>query len=92
LLKKIEDVTPKTLEDATEFKGNNKIGEVKNVMGDKVSGEKQNTTGPVAKATAQPVQANDADNKHPLPLPPTPKGPKPAGVGAQDAAPQTQIG
>jgi hypothetical protein len=92
LLKKIEDVTPKTLEDATEFKGNNKIGEVKNVMGDKVSGEKQDTTGPVAKATAQPVQANDADNKHPLPLPPTPKGPKPAGVGAQDAAPQTQIG
>jgi len=91
LLKKIEDVTPKTLEDATEFKENNKIGEVKNVMGDKVSGEKQDTTGPVSKATAQPPQVNDADNKHPLPLPPTPKGPKPAGVGAQDAAPKPRL-
>ncbi len=91
LLKKIEDVTPKTLEDATEFKENNKIGEVKNVMGDKVSGEKQDTTGPVAKATAQPAQVNDADNKHPLPLPPTPKGPKPPGVSAQDAAPKPKL-
>jgi hypothetical protein len=91
LLKKIEDVTPKTLEDATEFKENNKIGEVKNVMGNKVSSEKQDTTAPVANASKQPLQVNDADNKHPVPLPPTPKGPKPAGVGAQDAAPKPKL-
>jgi Domain of unknown function (DUF4157) len=91
LLKKIEDVTPKTLEDATEFKENNKVSEVKGVMGDKVAGEKQDTTGPVANATAQPLQVNDTDNKHPAPLPPTPKGPAPAGVGAQDAAPKPKL-
>ena len=91
LLKKIEDVTPKTLEDAADFKENNKVGEVKSVMSGKVSDEKKDTTGPVSDAHAQPLQVNDADNKHPLPLPPTPKGSKPAGVGAQDAAPKQKL-
>jgi len=88
LLKKIEDVTPKTLEDAVDFKENNKVSEVKTVMTEKVSEQKKDTTGPVTTANAQPLQVNEADNKHPLPLPPTPKGAKPAGVGAQDAAPK----
>lgn len=91
LLKKIEEVTPKTLEEATEFKENNKIGDVKNAMGEKVASEKTNSTGPVDKATAQPLQVNDADNKKPLPLPPTSKGPRPAGVGAKDAAPKNKM-
>ena len=91
LLKKIEDATPKTLEDAADFKENNKVGEVKTAMSEKVSDEKKDTTGPVSSAHAQPLQVNDADNKHPLPLPPTPKGPKPAGVSAQDAAPKQKM-
>jgi hypothetical protein len=91
LLKKIEDATPKTLEDAADFKENNKVGEVKSVMSGKVAEEKKDTTGPVSDAHAQPIQVNDADNKHPLPLPPTPKGAKPEGVGAQDAAPKQKM-
>lgn len=90
LLQKIESITPKTLEEATEFKDNNKIGEVRNAMGNKVADQKQNTTEPVNKATTQPLVVNDADNKKPLPLPPTLKGAKPPGVGAAEAAPKNK--
>ncbi len=91
LLKKIESITPKTLEEATEFKENNKIDGVKTAMGEKVAGEKQNTTGPVNNATQQSLQVNEADNKQPVPLPPTLKGAAPAGVGARDAAPKNKL-
>ena len=91
LLKKIEDVTPKTLEEATDFKDNNKVGEVKNAMGQTVAAEKRDTAGPVTEANAQPLQVNDVDNKHPVALPPTTKGAKPAGVGAQAAAPKQKL-
>ena len=90
LLQKIESITPKTLEEATEFKDNNKIGEVRNAMGNKVADQKQNTTEPVNTATTQPLKVNDADNKKPLPLPPTLKGAKPPGVGAAEAAPKNK--
>ena len=92
LLKKIEAITPKNLEDATEFKENNRIGEVKNAMGDKVASEKEKTNGPVEKATKAPLQVSEADNKSPVPLPPTLKGNKPAGLGAKDAAPKPKFG
>ncbi len=91
LLKKIESITPKTLEEATEFKENNRIGEVKEAMGSKVSEEKKTTTGPVTAATTQPLQVNNADNKKPLPLPPTIKGAIPSGPGAKDAAPKQKL-
>jgi hypothetical protein len=91
LLKKIEEITPKTLEEATEFKENNKIDGVKNAMGEKVAGEKENTTGPVNKAAQQPLQVNPADNKQPVPLPPTPGGPMPAGISASNAAPKKKL-
>ncbi|PSR52324.1 hypothetical protein AHMF7605_01700 [Adhaeribacter arboris] len=91
LLKKIEEITPETLEEATEFKENNKIGEVKNVMGEKVSHEKQATTGPVTQAAEQPLQVNEADSKKPLPLPPTHPGTIPGKPVAQDAAPKPKL-
>ncbi|MES2649713.1 MAG: DUF4157 domain-containing protein [Bacteroidota bacterium] len=90
LLKKIEEVTPKNLEEATEFKENNKISQVKGAMGEKVATEKGNSTGPVDKATEQPLQVNDADNKKPVALPPTVKGARPPPVGAKDAAPKNK--
>lgn len=91
LLKKIEEITPKNLEEATEFKENNKIEGVKSAMGEKVSSEKQNTTGPVNNAVQQPLQVNNGDNKQPVPLPPTPKGPLPANSGAKNAAPKNKL-
>jgi hypothetical protein len=91
LLKKIEEVTPKNLKAATEFKKNNKISQVKSAMGQKVASEKEKTAGPVEQVTQQPLQVNDADNKKPDPLPPTPKGSQPAGIGAQDAAPKPKL-
>ena len=91
LLKKIEAVTPKNLEEATEFKENNKIEGVKAAMGEKVSSEKQNTTGPVNNVVQQPLQVNGADNKQPVPLPPTPTGPLPGNSGAKNAAPKNKL-
>lgn len=91
LLKKIEEVTPKKLVAVTEFKENNKIAEVKSAMGQKVVSEKEKTAGPVEHATHQPLQVNEADNKKPLPLPPTPKGSQPQSIGAKDAAPKSKL-
>jgi hypothetical protein len=90
LLKKIEDVTPKSLEEANEFKENNKIGGIKNAMGEKLASEKENTTGPVSVSSKQPLQVNPGDNKQPVPLPPTPQGPMPPGINAKNAAPKNK--
>lgn len=91
LLKKIEEVTPKQLEDVTEFKENNKIDNVKTAMGQKVVAEKDKTAGPVEHVNQQPLQVNEADNKKPVALPPTPKGNVPESIGAKDAAPKPKL-
>ena len=91
LLKKIEEVTPKQLEDVTEFKENNKIDNVKTAMGQKVVAEKDKTAGPVEQVNQQPLQVNEADNKKPVALPPTPKGYVPLSIGAKDAAPKPKM-
>lgn len=91
LLKKIEAVTPKNLKEATEFKENNKIDGVKTAMGEKVSSEKQNTTGPVNNVVQQPLQINANENKQSISLPPTPKGPLPGNPGVKNAAPKNKL-
>ncbi len=92
LLKKIEEITPKNLEEANDFKKDNKIDKVKTTVNEKVEGGKKETTGPVDKATAEPLQVNPADNKQPVPLPPTPAGPKPGEPGAANAVPKNKTG
>ncbi|QNF34704.1 DUF4157 domain-containing protein [Adhaeribacter swui] len=91
LFKKIEEITPQTLQEATEFKENNRIGEVKKAMGKKVAQEKQSTTAPVAQASAQPLKINEEDHKKTAPLPPTPQGAVPAMLGAREAAPKPKL-
>lgn len=91
LRKKIEEVTPKNLEEANEFKESKKVNSVKNAMDEKVEQGKQDTSGPVSNATVAPLQVNNADNKQPVSLPPTNKGAKPAGIGAKDAAPKPKM-
>ena len=88
LLQKIADVTPKNLEEADEFKDNNRIGEVKTAMGGKVADEKGKNVGPVEQANATPLAVNQADNKVDVSLPPTAPGAKPASIGATAAAPK----
>ncbi len=91
LKKRIESITPKTLEEANSFKENNNMAEVKSAMTEKVADEKQNTAGPVTAASEAPLQVNPGDNKQPLPLPPTEKGTKPAAPAAKDAAPKKKL-
>ncbi|MBS1744754.1 MAG: DUF4157 domain-containing protein [Bacteroidetes bacterium] len=88
LLQRISEITPKTLEEADEFKENNRIDEVKGEMNQKVSAEKQNTVGPVTQATKEPLHVNAIDNKQPVTLPPTEKGENPESIGAKNAAPK----
>ena len=88
LLAKIEEITPKTLEEADDFKEKNRINEVKGDVNSKVAAEKQTTVGPVAQATGQPLKVDDNENKKPVTLPPTEKGEKPGSIGARNAAPK----
>ncbi|HTI61070.1 eCIS core domain-containing protein [Mucilaginibacter sp.] len=90
LLARITEVTPKTLEEADDFKEHNKIGEVKTEVGQKVSAEKENTTGPMTHATADPLHVNESENKQPVTLPPTNAGSSPASIGAKNAAPKAK--
>ena len=91
LLKKIAAITPKNLKEATEFKENNRIGEVKGAMGQKVASEKEKSAGPVEQVTEQPLAVNEGDNKKPDSLPPTVKGAPPGGLGAREAAPKKKL-
>src|SRR5206468_2171805 len=77
-----------TLEEADDFKEHNRIDEVKGEMNKKVAAEKENTTGPVTHATAEPLQVKDSDKKQPVSLPPTDKGNAPASIEAKDASPK----
>jgi len=92
LLKKIEEIAPKNLKEASDFKNNNKIEQVKAAVNEKVETGKQTTTGPVNLATATPLQIDPADTKKPMPLPPTLAGARPAGLGAKDAIPKDKTG
>lgn len=87
MLKKIEEITPKNLEAAVNFKNSNKINEVKAVVNQKVENGKQATTGPIDTAKAQPLQVNALDNKQPTPLSPTLVGSKPS-LNTKDAVPK----
>lgn len=88
LREKIEAATPQTLEEANEFKENNRVGEVKAAVGQKVAEGKAETTGPVATEATTPMAVNPADAKQAQALPPTPAGPRPTIPGAKDAAPK----
>ncbi|NVK65036.1 MAG: hypothetical protein HWE22_10640 [Flavobacteriales bacterium] len=88
LMKRINEMTlPKNLEEADEFKNNNKLDDVnKAAMGD-VNQQKEETVGSIDQATNQEPNAEAIPAKEVKPLRPVPEGEKPKSVNADAAIP-----
>jgi hypothetical protein len=92
LMQKIAAITPQTLEEADNFKENNKIDSVKGEVSSKVTDEKKQASGPVEEKTKEPPNTSGITPKPVTPLPPNQAGAKPGDVGAAGAAPKPKDG
>lgn len=88
LLKRIEELAPKSQEEADDFKEDNKLGGVKEQMSSGVAEGKAESRGPLE---AKKDEAPDTKSVEPKPVTPIPDpaaGTAPPGVGANEAAPK----
>ncbi|MBS1824042.1 MAG: DNA/RNA non-specific endonuclease [Acidobacteria bacterium] len=88
LMEKIAQIAPKTLEEADEFKDDNKAGELKGAVSGKVQESKEGTARPVKDTAAETPDTGTVQPKPVEPLPPTDPGAPPADIHAQAAAPK----
>ncbi|MBD2199073.1 MULTISPECIES: hypothetical protein [Calothrix] len=90
LMERIADMAPKNLEEADEFKNNNKLDSVKGDLSGKVKEEQKNSQGPLEEKSKQKPDTSGIEAKQVTPLPPTEPGAPPTGVGADKAAPKSK--
>ncbi|KYC36087.1 hypothetical protein WA1_40830 [Scytonema hofmannii PCC 7110] len=90
LMERIADMAPKTLEEADEFKNDNKLDSVKEELGDKVNEEQKNSQGPLDEKTKETPDTSGIEPKTVEPLPPTEPGEAPTDINAQNAAPKSK--
>ncbi len=88
LMAKVAELTPKTLEQARDFKKNNGAGAMKGAVQGQVSTSKQAAAEPIATTNAEAPDPSAATPKPVEPLPPTDPGPPPPDLGAARAAPK----
>ncbi|MCI1278635.1 MAG: DUF4157 domain-containing protein [Nitrospira sp.] len=88
LLKRIEEMTPKTTAEADEFKSNNQLGAIKQEMGGQVSQERGKAAGPLEEKKDQAPDLKSVPPKPVTPLAAPEAGPAPGNLGAQGAAPK----
>lgn len=88
LMQKIAAITPNTLEEADEFKENNKIGSVKSEVSSQVTDEKKQASDPIENKTKEEPNTNGITPKPVTPLPSTQAGSKLVDVGAIGATPK----
>ena len=88
LLKRIEEMTPKTTSQADEFKDNNQLGSVKQEMGGQVSQERSKAAGPLEEKKDQAPDVKSVPPKPVTPLAAPDAGPAPVPLGAPGAAPK----
>ncbi|HKU49646.1 MAG TPA: hypothetical protein VJP79_06825 [Nitrososphaera sp.] len=88
LFEKIASVAPKNLEEADDFKKENKASSVKESVASNVKQGKEGAQAGIKQATTQAPDPSSAKPKEVADLPPTPAGPAPPSVGAQQAAPK----
>ncbi len=88
LMEKIAAITPKTLEEADEFKENNQIDSVKGEVSSQVTEEKKQASNPIEEKTKEPPDSIGIAPKPVKPLPPAQAGAKPGNPGAAGAAPK----
>jgi hypothetical protein len=88
LLAKIASVAPKNLEEADDFKKDNKAASIKDSVTSEVKTGKESAQGAIKQTTAQPPDPSSAKPKEVTELKPAEKGPAPPKIGAQLAAPK----
>ena len=88
LLAEIEKITIKNQKDIEEFKQNNKTASIKSGLNSELSHQKETTQGPIKQATEQQPNESGLAPKESIELPKVDAGPKPPGIGAEEAAPK----
>ncbi|HEY9778927.1 MAG TPA: DUF4157 domain-containing protein [Leptolyngbyaceae cyanobacterium] len=88
LMDKIAEATPKNLEQADNFKNNNKIDEVKQEVSSQVTEQQKQAQEPIENKTKEKPNPSGIEPKPVTPLPPKQAGPKPPDVKAAKAAPK----
>ena len=88
LMEKIAAVTPQTLEEADNFKNNNKIDSVKGELSSKVTEEKKQASGPIEEKAKEQPDTSGIAPKPVTPLTPEKAGSPPSDIGAEKAAPK----
>lgn len=88
LMQRIQELTPKTAEDADNFKENDVAGSLKGEMQGEVKTEQDKSQAPLEKATEAAPDATAATPKSVTPLTPNDPGVAPVNPEAQKAAPK----
>jgi hypothetical protein len=88
LMGRIQELAPRTAEEADNFKEQNKVGGLKDEMKGKVAEEKSASKSPMEQAAEKPPDTAGVEPKPHEPLTPTEPGAPPTDVGASKAAPK----
>ncbi|MCP2729206.1 eCIS core domain-containing protein [Limnofasciculus baicalensis] len=88
LMEKIAAVTPQTLEEADNFKNNNKINSVKGDLSSQVTAEKKQAADSIENKTKESPNTSGIPAKPVTPLPPNQIGSPTSDIGASAAAPK----
>ncbi|MEH2037995.1 eCIS core domain-containing protein [Nostoc sp.] len=90
LMERIADMAPKNLEEADNFKNNNKLDSVKGDLSGQVKEEQKSSQGQLEEKTKEKPDASGIEAKQVTPLPKNEPGKAPTGVDADKAAPKSK--
>ena len=90
LMERIADIAPKTLEEADEFKNNNKLDSVKGDLSGKVDEEQKASQEPLEEKAKEKPDTSGIESKKVTPLPETNPGTAPSDIDAKKAAPKSK--
>ena len=90
LMERIADMAPKNLEEADNFKNDNKLDSVKGDLTGKVKEEQKTSQGQVEEKTKEKPDTSGIEAKQVTPLPAKDPGAPPAAIGADQAAPKSK--
>ena len=90
LMERIAETAPKNLEEADDFKNNNKLESVKGELSGKVKEEQEGSQKPLEDKSKEAPDTSSIEPKTVTPLPPTQPGAAPSGVGAEGAVPKSK--
>ncbi|MEH2168450.1 MAG: DUF4157 domain-containing protein [Nostoc sp.] len=90
LMQRIADMAPKNLEEADNFKNNNKLDSVKGDLSGQVKEEQKSSQGQLEEKTKEKPDASGIEAKQVTPLPKNEPGTPPTGVDADKAAPKSK--